>query len=214
MSGALRLWLVRHGETTWNIAGRYQGRKDSMLSGRGMAQAHALAERLAHEPPAAIVCSPLLRTRATADVVAQRLDLRAEVDQRLIEISHGAWEGHTRAEVAAGWPEMVERWQNAPHQVRFPDGGETLDDVLERWRDFLAAPPALGSPLLVVTHDVIVRLAVLAARGKGPEAYHEIQVENAALTEIALAAGTSTLLRVNDAAHLDGLRADIASQAS
>lgn len=209
----MRLWLVRHGETTWNVAGRYQGRKDSMLSGRGMAQAHALAERLAHEPPAAIVCSPLLRTRATADVVASRLDLRAEVDERLIEISHGEWEGHTRDEVEAHWPQMVEQWRCAPHEVRFP-GGESLDDVLERWNDFLANLPfAAPSPLLVVTHDVIVRLAILAAQGKGPEAYYDVVVENAAITEIAADGSALTVVRLNDAAHLDGLRADIASQA-
>ena len=209
----MRLWLVRHGETTWNLAGRYQGRKDSMLSGRGMAQAHALAERLAHEPPAVIFASPLLRTRATADVAAQRLDLHTEVDERLIEISHGVWEGHTRSEVEERWPEMLAQWKRAPHEVRFPEG-ETLDDVLARWRDFLAHPPSTASPLLVVTHDVIVRLALLAAQGKGPEAYHDIVVENAAISEIAVQNGRLSIVRVNDATHLDGLRADVASQAS
>ncbi|TAM62444.1 histidine phosphatase family protein [bacterium] len=213
MKPGTRLWLVRHGETTWNIEGRYQGRKDSMLSGRGMAQAHALAERLAHEPPAAIVASPLLRTRSTADVVAQRVDLHTEVDQRLIEISHGVWEGCTRAEVEERWPEMLAQWRRAPHDVRFPEG-ETLHDVLERWCDFLAHPPASASPLLVVTHDVIVRLALLAVEGKGPEAYHEVVAENAAISEITVHDGRLTVTRVNDAAHLDGLRADVASQAS
>ncbi|HVA37154.1 MAG TPA: histidine phosphatase family protein [Candidatus Dormibacteraeota bacterium] len=213
MAGPRRLWLVRHGETTWNVAGRYQGRKDSMLSGRGVAQAHALAERLAHDPPAAIVASPLLRTRATADAVAQRLDLRVEADERLIEISHGEWEGYTRAEVEERWPETLALWKRAPHEVRFP-GGETLGDVWARWADFVADPPAAASPLLVVTHDVIVRLAILAAQGKGPEGYHEISVENAALNELVLDDGRVRVLRVNDAAHLDGLRADVASQAS
>jgi|SRR5579872_1078643 len=208
----MRLWLVRHGETTWNVAGRYQGRKDSMLSGRGMAQAHALAERLAHEPPAAIVCSPLLRTRATADVVAQRLDLRAEVDERLIEISHGAWEGFTVAEVEERWPEMLRQWKQSPHDVRFP-GGESLADVAARWNDFVTDLPTTASPLLVVTHDVIVRLAVLAAQGKGPEAYYEVVVENAAITEIAMENGAFSIVRINDAGHLDGIRADIATQA-
>jgi len=135
----VKLLLVRHGESTWNAEGRYQGRKDPPLSARGALQAKALAERLSGSVdlrPNAIASSPLARARRTAETVAEKLACGVTIDERLIEISHGAWEGLLRTEIQRRWPDMMAAWRSAPDSVTFP-GGESLADVQRRWQSAL-----------------------------------------------------------------------------
>jgi phosphoserine phosphatase len=213
------LVLVRHGESTWNVEGRYQGRLDPPLSPRGRAQAEALAMRLKREQRAAseaqrlgeIVSSPLVRARDTADSCAQALSLSVRVDERLTEISHGMWEGKLREEIANKWPEMVAAWRSRPHTVEFP-GGETLNDVRTRFESFLKdLPDDFG--VLAATHDVIVRIATLLAQGKTLSAFNDVRVDNAAINEFLWEDGTLIPVRLNDTAHLGSLRSDTLTQA-
>ena len=211
----MTIFFVRHGESTWNAQGRYQGRCDPPLSERGKAQAGTLADRFAAEPaaaPRAVVSSPLSRARETAERSARALGLNVAIDDRLVEISHGHWEGLLKTEVAVRWPHMLEAWRTSPQTVRFP-GGESLDDVQRRFRSFIERADAFESPLLVVTHDVIVRLAVLDARGEGLSAFNAIASENAAITQIEKTAGTLRLICLNERAHLGPHRVDPSLQA-
>lgn len=210
----MRLLFVRHGESRWNVEGRFQGRRDIELSELGVKQAHALAARLAaHGRPAAIVASPLVRARRTAEIVGQACGRAVDVDERLVEISHGEWEGLVEHDVAQRWPAMIAAWHEKPHTVSFPDG-ESLDEVQTRFRSFATDVAARPSPLLVCTHDVIVRLAALWASGEPIERFFSIMSENGAITEIELEAGSRPrLVRLNDSEHLSGLRSDLARQA-
>jgi broad specificity phosphatase PhoE len=211
----VKLLLVRHGESTWNAEGRYQGRHDAPLSERGLMQAQALAEHLAgsaQSRPNAIVSSPLARARDTARIAAERLGLRADVDESLVEISHGEWEGLLKSEIALRWPEMFAAWRSAPDSVRFP-GGESLDDVRRRWRTFLSGAARNSSPLLIVTHDVIVRLAVLDARDQSLRDFNSFAAENAALTEIDYTPAGLQLIFLNERSYLGAHRVDPTAQA-
>lgn len=214
----MRLLLVRHGESTWNAQGRYQGRLDPPLSQRGRAQAQALASRLQSEPFAdgfkvgTIVSSPLERARDTAQACADVLALPLGTDERLTEISHGEWEGKLRGQIASRWPEMLATWRANPDLVRFP-GGENLDQVRVRLDSFVRHLPAVGPMLLAVTHDVIVRIAILLAQGKPLSAFNEFQVDNAALNEFEVRNGILNAIRLNDTTHLGSLRSDAQSQA-
>ena len=215
----MRLVLVRHGESTWNVEGRYQGRLDVPLSPRGRAQAGALATRLMREQLdspieqhlAAIVSSPLARACDTARICGQALGLPVSTDERLTEISHGEWEGKLRGEVASRWPEMLATWRTRPHLVQFPRG-ETLDDVRLRFESFLRGLPDVSS-ILATTHDVIVRIAMLQAEAKPLSSFTQVHVDNAALNEFRWEDGTLTAVRLNDMAHLGSLRSDTLSQA-
>jgi len=216
----MKLVLVRHGESTWNAEGRYQGRMDPPLSTRGRAQAQTLAERVAREQSAAppenrvtlIVSSPLSRARDTAQACADAIELRLGTDERLTEISHGDWEGKLRGEVAIRWPDMLAQWRSNPHLVQFPHG-EMLEEVELRLRSFLHGLRDETGTVLAVTHDVIVRIAVLLASGKEPSSFNEVHIDNAALHEFALESGKLRLLRLNDTAHLGSLRSDTTGQA-
>jgi broad specificity phosphatase PhoE len=212
------IWLARHAETTWNLAGRYQGRLESMLSGMGMHQAFALAryfaDRLARDEPVPerVVSSPLLRCAATARASADRLDLPVETDDRLIEIAHGTWEGRYREELEANDPEVYRTWRERPADVVF-DGGESLADVLARWQDFARDLAADPRRTLVLTHDAVVRVALLDLEGKGLEDFWNVRVANAAFATIERVDGALVLASPYNADHLRGIEADAATQA-
>lgn len=138
--------------------------------------------------------------------------MRAQIDERLIEICHGDWEGLRKPEIAGRWPEMAAAWRQAPQTVQFP-GGESLADVRTRWQRFLADVDEDVSPLLIVTHDVIVRLAVLDARGQELSEFNAFTSENAALTEIDFTPGTFYIAYMNERGYLGDHRADPTAQA-
>jgi probable phosphoglycerate mutase len=101
------VYLIRHGETEWNVAGRFQGRLDSALTQAGTLQAEAIGRRLAalRIQADAFVISPSGRTRKTAAVMADFVELpNAQFDDRLAEVSTGSWDGLTRFDIDAQWP--------------------------------------------------------------------------------------------------------------
>lgn len=212
------IWLARHGETTWNLAGRYQGRMESALSGLGVAQGFALAEYFAQRlaaserVPMRIVSSPLRRCQATALFTAQRLGLPVETDERLTEIAHGTWDGRYRDELARNDPERYRAWREDPAHVSF-EGGETLGDVLARWRDAAAELATRPDDMLVVSHDAVVRCALVDLQGRSLDAFWEVPVENAAFALIDNDGHDLTLVTAFHAGHLRELRANVASQA-
>ncbi len=213
------IWLARHAQTTWNLAGRYQGRMESALSALGIRQAFALADRfseaLAHDEtvPARIVSSPLLRCRATALITASRLGIELESDERLIEIAHGTWDGRYRDEIAAHDPQRYRTWRHDPVHAAF-EGGETLLQVAARWTAFAADLATWSDPTLVVTHDAVVRCALVALQARSLDDFWQVPVENAAFALVTRAAdGELTLREPCVADHLAGVRADTATQA-
>jgi broad specificity phosphatase PhoE len=208
-----RVYVARHGETTWNLAGRYQGRRESALTALGVRQGFALAEAFAHITPRIerIVASPLLRCSATATFVADRLNIRLEHDDRLLEIAHGTWEGRLREEIAASDVERFRLWKERPGAVGFEDG-ETLAHVGTRWQSF-AADFNAAVPTLVVTHDAVVRVAILAGQGRALDELWDVHVENAAFAEFEVDASGWSIVNENVNAHLAGLRAALEEQA-
>ena len=207
----VRVFLARHGETTWNLAGRYQGRRESALTALGMGQAFALSDAMVAAQVARVVSSPLLRCTATAKPAAGRLNVRVERDDRLIEIAHGTWEGRLRDEIAANDPLRYRAWRDDPAHVAFEDG-ETVAQVLARWRDFAAALSP-ETPTLIVTHDAVVRVALVDAQGRGLDAFWNARVENGAYAVFEVTRASWTLVDECIADHLGPLRASIATQA-
>ena len=160
----MNLLLVRHGETSWNREGRYQGRTDVPLSPEGEVQVAALAARLSHIPIAIALASPLGRARRTAEVILG-LGARStplELDEGLLEISHGAWEGQLSRDIEAAHAAMIDTWRTRPDRdVPAGPGAETLGDVEARsWPviERLAARLGDGETALVAAHDAVNRV--------------------------------------------------------
>lgn len=181
------LFLVRHAETEWNRAGRYQGQSDPPLSAYGEMQAKHLASSMASIHVSAVLTSPLQRARKTAVALAERTGLAAVSDDRLMELAYGQWEGLTQAEVKSRWPELLRLWKRAPDQIRFP-GGETLHDLRCRVQSFLSEVARQPGPVLAVTHEAVIRIAILEVRGEPLSEYRRVHVANASVTPIPLRA--------------------------
>jgi probable phosphoglycerate mutase len=165
----MNILLVRHGETLWNREGRYQGRTDVPLSEVGETQVTALAARLAHLPIAVAVSSPLVRARRTAEVVLGARERRLELEEGLVEISHGAWEGQLSSDVAAAHAEMLGLWRDRPSRdVPAGPGAETLGDVEARaWPvlERIAGRCGEGDTALVAAHDAVNRVLLCRILG-------------------------------------------------
>ncbi|GAC1311067.1 MAG: hypothetical protein NVS2B3_18020 [Vulcanimicrobiaceae bacterium] len=212
-------WIARHAETTWNLAGRYQGRMESALSALGMRQAFALADHFSQAlaaseaVPARVVSSPLLRCHATALVVASRLGIPLESDDRLIEIAHGTWDGRYRDEIAANDPDRYRTWRHDPARAAF-ENGETLVAVAERWAAVARDMARWPDDTLVLTHDAVVRCALVALAGRPLEDFWAVPVENAAFVRVTRADdGTLAIVDPCVTAHLAAVRADTSAQA-
>ncbi len=218
MARASTIWIARHGETTWNLGGRYQGRMESALSARGVQQGFAVAEEFARKLsagetiPTRIVSSPLLRCHATARFTASRLGLPIEIDERLIEIAHGAWDGRYRDELAANDPARYRTWREDPARASFA-GGEALTDVLARWRAFARDLAARDEDTLVLTHDAVVRCALVDMRERSLDDFWAVQVENAAYARVERVDERLVVVEDCENVHLGSMRADLTSQA-
>jgi probable phosphoglycerate mutase len=152
----VKIYLVRHGETEWNRAGRMQGHLDAPLTMRGEAQARAVGETLRELGVGgfSMVASPLGRTRATAAIIARALGRDPEAittDHRLMEMTWGAWDGLTNAEIEARDPGALARREADHWNYRPPVGGESYARVALRVADWLAGLDE-DRPRIVVSH--------------------------------------------------------------
>lgn len=169
-----RVLLVRHGSTQLAAEDRFGGSSDVPLSEEGEHQARALAQRLKAHPIHAAWCSPLLRTRRTAELLLEPHGLRAREVAALREIDHGHWERRTRSEVETKYPEEYRNWDLDPF-TNSPAGGESGLQVLAR------ALPALqeivraheGQTLLVVSHKATLRLLLGSFLGFDMRGYRD-----------------------------------------
>lgn len=125
------LLLIRHGQTDWNLDGRYTGQSDIPLNSTGREQARQAAERLGDWVPEAVYSSDLWRARETAEIIARRYGLSVLVDARLREINQGVWEGMHFDEIRRRYAQELARREADPLNVA-PPGGETVGQVRER----------------------------------------------------------------------------------
>jgi probable phosphoglycerate mutase len=157
VSGAALL-LIRHAESSWNAADRWQGHGDPPLSDRGRAQANALARELAREAIDVLVSSDLRRAAETAAILGQARSLQPEWNPRLRELDIGDWEGLTRDQIERTAGDVLRRFDDGDLDVR-PGGGENLREIEQRAvsvvTELVDAHP--GRRLAVVTHLGVIR---------------------------------------------------------
>jgi len=153
--------LVRHGETEWNLQRRFQGRFDSPLTPRGVAQARAIGRRLAglaETVAAPIIASPQGRALRTAEIIREELDRPGslDIDERLRELSIGSWDGLTYREIEARAPGVFTGDGRYEWYFRAPDG-EGYAAFEARIGEWLREQhPA--APVIVVAHGLVGRV--------------------------------------------------------
>jgi broad specificity phosphatase PhoE len=196
--------FVRHGQTAHNREGRLQGRADLELSPRGLEQVTRLATRLASTEIAHVYSSPLRRAQQTAQAIAAGAGCDVEIDDRLIELDYGDWDGRPLGDIsAADWA----AWRADPGFT--PPGGESLVAVTARVDAFcrerlVGAGNDPGPLTIAVSHVSPIKAAVCWALGIDERATWQMQLGLASITSVgARPNGTGFLASFNDAAHLD-----------
>jgi broad specificity phosphatase PhoE len=200
----LRLFLVRHGETTSNRELRYLGSRDEPLTENGQRQAESLATALASLPLAAVYASPLLRATQTGERIATHLSVPLRAEPRLREQCFGDWEGLSRAEVLGRGEaerDLLLRCESDPETA--PPGGESLALVAGRVRaladDLAAAHP--GGRLTLVSHVGPIKALLCAALAAPLTAARRLFLDPGTLTVIDW--GEAPVVRLfNSQAHL------------
>lgn len=203
----LRLILIRHGETDWNAAGRYQGQTDTELNAAGREQARQVAARLADLSFDAAYASDLKRAWETAQIIADRTGVAVQSEPRLREIGFGVIEGLTWAEASERHPEVLQHWLADRDQP--PPGGESASDFIARVSaliDDLAARHD-GQTVLLVAHGGPLRELVRLLLGMPPTGRWMFEMGNTAVSEVHLFSQDgerfARLARLNDTGHLE-----------
>ena len=199
-----RIILARHGETEWKRVEQFRGRADVPLNETGLAQAKAMAQRVAAEwRPVAICSSPLARAVKTAEAVAWHFGLSVQVHPGLIDIHYGQWQGLTPDEARARWPEVIDAWYNAPHTVSIP-GGETLDELRARAMRTVNELSARhqGQTIVLVGHTAINRVILLGVIGLGNEHFWRLRQDTCAINTFEVEGGFFTIGSLNETYHL------------
>jgi broad specificity phosphatase PhoE len=202
---ALRVFVIRHGETDFSRARRFAGARDVPLNARGRLQSEAVAAALAAEPLAAVYASPLERARASAELIAKPHGLEPRLAPAFREMAFGQWEGLLHDELAARSPAGATAWRDTPH-LAAPPGGERLAEVAARVGEGIAMlrDSHAGATVALVTHAIVTRLIVLQGLGLGPERLWSVDASPAGITEIEYQGEWVTVHRMNTVAHLDG----------
>jgi alpha-ribazole phosphatase len=158
------LCLVRHGQTDWNLQGRYQGQSDVPLNENGRLEAHALARRLKDRFFSVIYTSDLERARETAEILAASLQVPITCDDRLREINQGEWEGQLVEDIKARYSRLWLQRKVDPASIR-PPGGETVGEVAERVHAVLDEIASLNAgPVLIVSHGLAIATVICKVR--------------------------------------------------
>ena len=198
--------LARHGATALSLEKRFSGRAglDPELAPIGVRQAEALAQEVAQrEAVTRIVCSPLVRARQTAGIVAERTGLKIEIEDGFTECAFGEWDGRTFLEVKEQWPNELEEWLASTDVA--PPGGESFVACRERveaaLRRVVESYP--GERVLVVAHVTPIKILVSRAVDAPLSSLYRIELPPCSLSTLAwFPEGNSSLFSFAEAGHL------------
>jgi phosphoserine phosphatase len=201
------VYLVRHGQTAWNKEEVFRGRTDIPLDETGLKEAGSAGEYFRPIYIQAIYSSPLLRAWQTAQKIALIHSLQVEPLEELIDMSFGAWEGHSLREVEERDGVRYRQWRDEPHLVKLP-GGETLEEV--RVRTMAALERVIhqhpDQTLVLVSHRVINKVLICGILGLDNSHFWQIRQDTTAINLIQYRKGNFVLSLLNETCHLKTLR--------
>jgi broad specificity phosphatase PhoE len=197
------IYLIRHGQTDWNKQQIFRGRKDIPLNERGREEALALSKHLAAVKFSAGYASPLSRSFETAEIVARPHGLTVQLDEGMVDINYGVWEGLSDDEVKKRFAILYRRWHSEPQRVRFP-GGESLLMVKKRaltsLEGFRNRHP--GETVFVVSHRAVTKVVMCAMLGLTNRSFWKIFQDNCAFNIIMLSKDDAYVSALNDTCHM------------
>lgn len=199
----MKLYIIRHGQTDWNIAKKIQGRQDIPLNERGHFQAQCLGKAMENRPITAVFSSPQIRAMETAIAVASPAGVPVIPVRDLMEINYGVWEGKTEEELLRDDRALYEAWWSHPAETAPPEG-ESINQVNERCRQaWKEIKPQLTGDAAIVAHGGL--LAHFMEQLLGSESIAASTVaHNASITTIEYEPETErfALVEFDDYKHL------------
>lgn len=204
--GKKRLLIIRHGQTDWNAAGRWQGMAQIPLNDIGMAQANVLADHLASRPISAVYTSDLIRASETAARIAERHNLPVHADPRWRELNMGSFQGMTWAEISARYPEEARTMKQNYMGFEAPGGGESRRSMQDRvYEAFLEiARTESGPEVAVVSHGGTIRVLLIKLFEGSEDA--NVPIENTSITIIETDGNEHHLVGAASVEHLSDQR--------
>ncbi|HHW08577.1 MAG TPA: histidine phosphatase family protein [Firmicutes bacterium] len=216
----IRLYLIRHGESAGNIQKHLGVADDSPLTESGIAQAEAVAERLAGCKIDALFSSPARRALATAGYIARHhRHLICRSDSRLKELDYGRWSGLTFERISRNDPELCRKWLAEPLSFT-PPGGENCLDAIARAGSFLCDlwqehdQSQLPQPsrehgrehsrsVAVVSHGGLLRALITRLLDMPPQLILRLSIAHGSISVINwFGEGNSVIETLNDTRHL------------
>ncbi len=203
----MRLILVRHGETDWNVTLQYQGHAKVPLNEQGKKQARLAAQRLIPGQATALYASDIVRAWETALIIGAATGISPQAMPELREIDVGQWEGLTPEELYRRYPDHMREYERDPARtVRM--GGESyaqlqrralvaLNHIQERHR--------ADETIVAVSHGGTIRALLCHIIGLDLIYFGRMWLDNGSLTELRHDTHGWRLVRLNDAAHLEGM---------
>jgi probable phosphoglycerate mutase len=197
------IYLIRHGESNWNVRDRVQGQSDPRLSKRGIEQAESVAERLSGSDFGFLYSSHLRRAYQTAEIIREKIALPIMVDKRLSEMNLGEWEGKCAKRLYKESPEFRE-WFVRTSEIT-PPKGESLSDFTDR------VISAFGQIVkkeeskdrgIVVTHSGVISVFLAHLLGMEANKVWSISTENGSITILRINNPNFLLLTFNDTCHI------------
>ena len=196
------IYLIRHGETSWNLEERFQGTTNTELTTAGLNQGKLLAKSLASTKFKNIYSSPLNRAKITADFIGDETECEVTEDLDFKEISFGDWEGLTTKEIRAKYSWM-DKWFEDTGLYQIPNG-DVFEDEKSRLKERLTkiAKESNGQNTAIVSHAGIIRLSLIAALDLPLSYYWRFVFGNTSISILEYYNGIFLLKSLNNTSHL------------
>ncbi len=201
----MRLYLVRHGQTDWNVQKRAQGHTDIPLDEVGLEQARRTGQAFLEIPIQRLLTSDLLRASQTAHEIARTTRVDAEVTSRLRERGFGKWEGQPFAEIGIRFGFEADMKGVTRNDIT-PPGGESFVEVWNRIRSVVDEVLAAKVDTAIVAHGGTCSLLLAMFLGGDVGLSNGFRFSNACINELETRPdGGLRMIRYNDISHLAGI---------
>jgi len=201
-----RLYLIRHGQSEWNILSKVQGQKDARLTDLGREQAKKIGKRLIDEDIDIIYSSDLSRALETAEIISSIINKPVIESREIREINFGLWEGLTLEEIQDKYAEEYLIWMKSPDKLTL-EGAETLESLKNRVMPFVdkIITENKNKNIAIVSHSASLKIIILNLLGIGNGFYKNISLRNVSLSIVECRKYNNVLTLLNDTSHLKEL---------
>jgi len=204
------VYLIRHGETKWNIDFKVQGKKDVPLNDKGILQANLLAsyfENIAFENNFSdvIYSSNLTRAYETAKIIGNKLSKKIEIVEDFQEINFGVWEGYYWEDIKIEYKDFLKKWENDRENTPIPEGesyGQVQKRVYKKFKEIISKHQS-DSNIIIVSHGVAIKVLIAKILEINIKNLHKFHIDNASISIVEYD-NEIKIKSINNTFHLKG----------